>query len=265
MFAARFDRLYIRTYGDALAKFDSIKPVRGRADTDSRPLYRRNDSAKVIRKDSKGVIHLRYYSTDVLSYNPDNTIDITPYPSLSTAAFVRAALGYKVNPMWSRRGTSIPDHVTAVGGKIYHTPEFLTVKYNPETDDYAFLGGSVPFEIPQLDKTLTNEAVKESGFKQFALWLKTQIRLGLDPRCGDTWRRHPYGWSERDVSTYLTDVSGWSELVRRMSTRCNVDTELAALRLVVYRWYGCTDTVEVPWFDSYAEMASAFNRVRKYG
>lgn len=268
MFSASFKHLNIHSYEQAHTLWESITPIRGRS-TDVRPLFRRsNDNATVYKNDRDQSIRFRLYQTDVVTFNTDGTVDIEPYASRSTNNFAWAVLrGHTVRPHWTDRQHPCPDHVTEVDGKFYHTPDYVTVQWDKDNAGWSYVAGARTFDVPTLNKSLTREARKDSQYDQFSLWIKTQLRLGIDPRMGDTWRTKPYDWSTREVSQYLAvGPEGWSEMTRRMSRRTDIDAELASLRLAVYKWAGyCLDEVEVPYFNSFSEMTSAFDKMRKYG
>lgn len=87
-FGGAFDGVpRIHDYATALAAHDRLKPWRG---SDARPLRRRAETHKSIRKLHDGSIALRHYSTDVLTYHPDGTMTFRLYPSQSTNQFVGA-------------------------------------------------------------------------------------------------------------------------------------------------------------------------------
>lgn len=267
--SASFSTLTVSNYISALSKWESIKPIRGRKDQNTRPLYRRGDDTKTIRKLNNDSIAFRLHSTDVVTFNKDGTVDLEPYASVTTCSFVRAVLGYHnhIHAHWSYRDHSLPNHVTQVEGRYYNTPSFATLSKTegPGGTCWSLLAGSEPFEITRLDKTLTKEALEDTGYNKFKLWLATQIRLGLDPRKGDSWRSGAYDWSTRDVSSYLTaGPEGWAELVRRMSKRCEVSRELEVLRRAVYKYAGAVPTEEVPYFENHSAMTNAFASTRKY-
>jgi len=250
MYSASFNTLNITDYDTALSKWEGIKPIRGRRDQNTRPLYRRGNDSQTIRQLPNGGIAFCLWSTDVLTFNTDGTLDLEPYASVSTCAFVKAVLGWGsgVHAHWSDRSHPLPDNVTQVGGHYYHTPQFATL--GKVDDKWTLLGGSEPFELTTLDKKLTKAALEETGYNQFKVWLTTQIRIGLDPRQGDVWRKPPYDWSHCEVSEYLTSgPEGWSELVRRMSKRCELDRELETLRRAVYKYAGAVTEAAVPYFE----------------
>lgn len=267
MYSASFSTLTVSSYITALSKWESIKPIRGRKDQNTRPLYRRTNDTETIRQLNNGSIAFRLHSTDVVTFNVDGTVDLIPYVSVTTCAFVRAIFGWSnhIHAHWSDRDYKLPNNVTQVEGRYYHTPSFATLSKDPTTHKWTLLAGNEPFDIVTLDKALTKEALADTGYNDFKLWLNTQIRLGLDPRKGDSWRRGPYDWSHRDVSSYLSNgPSYWGEMVRRMSPRCEVSRDLETLRRAVYKYAGAVTTTEVPYFEDYKALSSAFASTRKY-
>ena len=267
MYSASFSTLTVSSYNAALSKWESIKPIRGRKDQNTRPLYRRTNDTTTIRKLNNGSIAFRLHSTDVVTFHVDGTMDLSPYASVSTCAFVRAILGYHnhIHAHWSDRDYKLPNYVTQVEGRYYHTPTFASLVKDDTTNKWTLLAGNEPFDVVTLDRQLTKEALKDTGYNEFKIWLTTQIRLGLDPRGEDRWRRGPYDWSHRDVSSYLTaGPEGWGEMVRRMSSRCDINRELETLRRAVYKYAGAVTTTEVPYFEDYKALTNAFASTRKY-
>lgn len=272
-FQASFPFLHLTTHASALAKWESITPVRGRADDNIRPLARRSDTSKTIRKTKDGSIALCYHNTDVVTFRPDDTVTLEPYASVSTNSFVWATLGGQgdqVQALWADRDHPCPDHITRVGDLHYHTPSFATVKY--ESTGWVLLAGSEPFEVPMLDKAKCREALHESGFNDFALWFKTLIRLGLDPR-GGVVRRHYWSLRDRvefttnDVSQHLragSEGGGWQLLANKMRLYNKVESDLGTLRKACYRWWGAAEIVSVPYLTR-TEFQSVMRRMREYG
>lgn len=268
MFACRFPKkLRITNHAEAFALWEKSPKKKGYSDPDWRDPFGRPRDNTVVRKDRHDNIHFRLYSTDVVTVAPDDTVTLEPVATPSTANFVYAVLGGHLVPHWADRQRPCPRMMTEVGGKFYHTPDYAAVKFDKNTQQWQLLAGDRSVDVPTLNMSLTREARKDSRYDDFALWIKTQLRLGVDPRMGDTWRTKPYDWSTREVSQYLAvGPEGWAEMTRRMSRRTHVNADLDALRRAVYKWAGyCLDETEVPYFNSYGEMTAAFSRMRKYG
>lgn len=251
------------SYEAALSTYNSIKPIRGRS-TDTRPLAARRNDNLTICQESTGDIVVRLYQTDIIRYNDGGVIVLNPYPSALTNRVVRSILWPHVNPFWGDRHYTLPDHVTEVGGRYYHTPEFATVQ--PDEQGWVLTGGDKPFEVPRVNRREAKQALRDANFYTFQTWLETLIRLNNDPRVEGSWRSSPFEWSPHKAVKCLTaGEEGWSEIAGRMSRTVDVRYELNSLRRAVYKSELCYDTETIPYFSSYSEMQTAFNRMRNAG
>lgn len=258
----------LQSFEAALTKYQSIVPIRGRRDQNTRPLVNRKSDTLTIRVDDmenpQSVI-VRLYSTDVVTYNIDGTIDLDPYPSRMTCMMVHSLLG-KVSPAWASRDYGIPNHVTYVDGRYYHTPEYCTVDTATPSGEWQVVGGAKPFSVPQLDRKRAKQALKDVNYYDFKLWLETQIRINLDPRPDRFyWKTSANNWSPHSTVRMLQDgPTGWTEMVSEMSARCSLKTELDAIRQTVYKYSDVCDTIEVPYFEDYREVQNALKMMRRY-
>lgn len=85
----------LRTYAQALDRYENIKPIRGRA-KDTRPLGKRSKCNMRIEKDStSGEVKAMLYATPVLTYNTDDivTINMGGWSTVSSQKFIGAVLG----------------------------------------------------------------------------------------------------------------------------------------------------------------------------
>jgi hypothetical protein len=167
----------ILSYEDAVERYDSTKPIRGRS-TDIRPLGRRSNDQFTINRHNDDSIAVRLYHTDIIIYRPDGTIELEPYSSRLTNDYVRHILSGGVTPNY----TSQAGRVLWVKHKGYRIPDAAILD-----KDFNLIAGSEPFTKYSVDRKLSNKAMEESGFNQFSLWLRTQLRLGIDPRQGNKW------------------------------------------------------------------------------
>ena len=244
----------------ALIKYNSIKPIRGRSDQNTRPLAnRRNDNLTIRQDPNTNDIAVRLYRTDVITYHTDGTITLDPYGSALTNRVVWSILGPHVNPHWS---DSKP-HVTSVGGRYYHTPQYAHIQ--PKETGWELIGGSKPIEVPYLNRKLAKQALKDHDYNTFVVWLETQIRLNLDPR-HQSWRSSPFDHHPQTLVRYLNyGPSGWAEIAGRMSTRCELKRELESIRLAIYQYEMCYEDTVYEYFDSYTAMTNAFKQAAKVG
>jgi len=85
----------LRDYAQALEKFETTTPIRGR-EIECRPLGHRGKPHFSIAKDADGGITCYDYSTThkTITFHPDNTVTIIPmWVSLSTCNFIQEVLG----------------------------------------------------------------------------------------------------------------------------------------------------------------------------
>lgn len=260
------------SYNTALSKYNAIKPIRGRQDQNSRPLGRRGNDNLTIRQDpdTKDII-VRLYDTDIIRYlsneastgfdGDNNHIEITPYASSTTNRVMWSVLGPHVNTHWADRYQA-PNHITEVGGLYYNTPEFLVV--TPKETGWELITGDKPIEIPYLNRKEGRQALKDSNYYTFKLWLETRIRLGL-AEFGHRWGG-AYNWSPREAMAYLTEgEKGWAEISGRISSSVPLEAELRSLREAVYRSELCYDTETVPYFESYNAFNNAMKQANRVG
>lgn len=253
----------------ALAKHQSITPIRGRQDQNTRPLVNRKSDTITIRVDDpqnpQSVI-VRLYRTNVVTYNIDGTIDLDPYPSRMTNMMVWSLLGRQVCTHWASRDYGVPNHVTQVGARYYNTPEYCTIDTLTPSGEWQVVGGTKPFFVPQIDRVKARQALLDANFYSFKLWLDTQIRINLDPRPDPFyWKTSANNWSPHSTVRMLQDgPTGWTEMVSEMSARCSLKTELDAIRQAVYKYDDVYTTTEVPFFESYNTMNNALKQMRRY-
>lgn len=254
----------ILSYESALQKYEAIKPIRGRQDQNSRPLARRSNDNLTIRKDpTNHDIVIRLYRTDIIRYlskgdGCNNQIMLDPHPSVTTNRVMWSILGPYVNTYWSDR-YSAPSHMTEVNGRYYHTPEFALIQ--PHQDGWYLVAGAKPIEVPYLNRKEGRQALKDSNYYTFKLWLETRVKLGV-AEFGHRWGG-AFQWTPREAVQYLHQgEKGWAEISRRMSHRVPLETELRSLREAVYKSELCYDTEAVPYFESYGGMTNALRRIK---
>jgi hypothetical protein len=242
----------ILSYEQALAKYNSIVPIRGR-NVDTRPVAQRRNDNFTIRMDHKDRVLIRLYATDIVTYNPDGTIELEPYASKLTDDAVRGIFRGAVRPSYACPAGP----VLWTGGKYYHTPDFAALD-----KDLNLIAGSQPFTKYKIDRKASADACRTSGFDQFALWLRTQVRIGADPRQGGRWADQYIGMG---VTSCLDEVDRYQDIVRDWSAYADVEAQLAALRLKVQKNYGAVTETELPFVEGWKELASVVASKRRLG
>lgn len=228
------------SYEQALSIWENIKPVRGRADSNVRPLGRRTNQHLTIRKDTDNVVIVRLYRTDVLTYLPDNTLMVDLYPSRLTSRLVSGMLRsapytFCHTPDPAQRAMGVIQGRDTV---FYHTPDYALVDLSSTK---APIGGARPFKLKQVDRKQSKLAREEYGYDQFRLWFMTCLKLGADPRgryCNDD----P---SFIDIDLLKDGPKGWGELASRyLGSSTNPEASLDALRVAIYRRHGGVHTTK---------------------
>lgn len=248
-------------YEAAVRKHGFIKPVRGRADDNERPLARRGNGNLTIRMVGESVV-VRLYQTDVITYFPDGLIHLEPYASVLTNRVVREILWPRVSPHWADRNYPMPNHITEVGGLYYNTPRFAEVRYGPT--GAVLVRGDEPIRVPSLNREKARAVLRESRYDEFRVWLMTTVRLGVDPRRPAT-RQPPYQSITPMQRCLAEGGDGWRELAERLGRTMSLDATLDGLRRELYEAEGCYQYDTVPHFRSYGEMQAAFSRMRRVG
>lgn len=103
-----------QTYEGALRVFESIKPIRGR-EPERRPLGQRRDADTYwVRKNDNNDIEYMLYRTPVLTFKPDDTVEVCMggWNSVSTRQFITQVTGLRV-------GTQRSVALIGVGGEKY--------------------------------------------------------------------------------------------------------------------------------------------------
>ena len=252
------------SYNTALLKYNSIKPIRGRSDQNTRPLARRgNDDLTIRMEPTTNDILVRLYSTDIIRYtyqaagdNDLSPIVLDPYPSILTNRVMWSILGPHVNTHWSDKG-----NITKVGGRYYNTPSFAVVQ--PAETGWTLADGSKPIEVPHFNRKEGKQALKDSNYYTFKLWLETQVRLGV-ARFGRRWGSPLWTPSEA-VKCLRQGETGWAEIAARFSNHAPLEQELRSLREAVYKHDICYDIKMYEYFENHHKMQNALNQIKRVG
>lgn len=268
MFACRFPKhFHLTDYQSAKDLWDrSQKNREGSSNSAyfaSRSLFDRYRDNSQITWGTKDQISFRLYSTDVVTFDPDGTVTLDPVTTQSTRNFVHAILERGVTPLWADRHTANPDRLTQVGDQVYHTPQYATLRWDITGDSpqWTLVGGAEPMTKPTLDRSKSRTVLADSGYTQFAVWLKTAITLGADPRSKDRWSRR--GPSTADVPR-LKDPAHYGNAVENWSACSHVNDQLETLRRKVYQYYDAVTEVEVMSVH-YSELPALLASMRRYG
>jgi len=260
-------------YEAALKLHDSVSPIRGRP-TEVRPLSsgRRDVVTISLNHPSphfpsphfpKPSVRIDLYGTTLLTYHPDDTVTINPYPTKTSGNVFTALLGSREGRImgFSQCWTiAEPGPVTQIGFKYYYTPGPVTVDLKA-TPCPAPVEPPPPFFVPILDRSkatwLNNQLVRP-----MAIWLKTAIKLGADPRGVH------YGALVADSLVYelLKDGQpGWAYVAKDyMSRHYSLEDNLSHIRCVVYEQGGALVPNAYPYAKDYTELQRFRRRIKDW-
>lgn len=245
----------ITSYEQAVAKHDSIAPIRGRS-TDTRPLGQRRNDNLTIRKLDNGSVAIRLYHTDIITYHDDGTIDLEPYASKLTDEAVNQVL----------RGAVWASYTNSVGPVLWirnngDSKGYLVDGCATLDKDLNVIAGTKPFTRYNVNRKKANAACAK-GFDQFKLWVQTQVRLGIDPRQGERWA--PVSLSNMALAC-LDEPDRYADIARGMSTYVTVDAHLDAIRHQVLTYHDCIEETEVAHVTSYKQLAAIQSSKKRWG
>ena len=245
----------ITSYEQALAKYDSIAPIRGRS-TDTRPLGQRRNDNLTIRKLDNGSVAIRLYHTDIITYHDDGTIDLEVYSSRLTdetvgAIFRNAVWASYTNPvgpvLWTRNNGD---------SKGYLVDGCASLDKN-----LNIIAGTKPFTRYSVNRRKANAACAK-GFDQFKLWVQTQVRLGIDPRQGERWGTVHLS---NMALACLDEPDRYADIARGMSTYVTVDSHLDAIRHQVLQYHDCIEETEVAHVTDYKQLTAIQSSKKRWG
>lgn len=169
----------IRSFEDAQKKYESTKPIRGRADETIRPLSDRSAvDTYNIRKKTDGANNVSYecwmYKTPVVTYNENGTIvfDMGSWPSASTRTFISEVSGF---PCAIKAGVSyvpVPD----IGNVVL--PDRGPTAIRLIAGKWELVVSMPVFEVQMQRKAAT--AVR-TRYKEFIDYVDNMLKLRVEP------------------------------------------------------------------------------------
>lgn len=265
MFGVRNTPPPMASYGDAKRVFDGITPVRGR-DASTRPAAHRSNWSLTLNEGTvsrDGQQHhryaLTYYRTNIATFWDDGQIDLEVYPSLSTCRIINSVFDWaSIAAHWTadygRNST------TEVGGYVYNTPRYVSI-LNGEV-----VAGAEPFETPRVNRKLLNAALKEVGFDNFTVWLKTCQRINAIPQF-----KHQWGKAD-DTGIVALLEQGPEFYMGVLAAACRhltiddsaVASIIGTVRIAVTKVYGALDIESRPHLKGRKQLDSHNQARRKW-
>jgi hypothetical protein len=167
---------WFRDYADAVHKYDNTTDIRGRTEEPKRPLgHRKLTDSYSIRKREDGAIECVLWKTPVITFNPDNSVDITDgtWTTLSTANFIEEVMGYGV------RGRVFNGHICLmVGDKEYRLEKDTKFKLVKNEQGYWTPANAPKAVVHQINRAGSNKVMKR--YKEFTTYVENVIKLRVN-------------------------------------------------------------------------------------
>lgn len=255
-----------RDYNAALKVWSETKPWRGYTNEhDERPLdANRSKKNFSIRKKSDGAIACRLYRTDVVTFCPDGSIDIQPYPSSATNRFaghllpsgVAAGFTDKAHVLWFGHGNRWDAESGMRGYQLSSARPTKIVQQWADSGDWSISPTTppVPFE-KYLIGPGARAALKAAGYEDFRAWLRAARGLGgegNDEEPSVVQRR-----IDEDRLAFLATRERWTEVLALHPNED--DGMLQAMRKAIYTRGGHVLMVEVPYVTTWKDVIAIHN------
>lgn len=197
-----------------------------------------------IRKLNDNSIACKLHHTDVVTFHPDNSISIMPYPSVSTDEFFNQ-LGInggldasfnqgmiRVNDLW---------YLAVSRDALRISLDTLEWRTQPE-----------PFVIKTIDRKRAKAARDLYEYDAFSKWVKMMAAMGVCPERSSGW------FDTRQVLSKLQDRDQWSTLCvfdKHDYTRLNTNLTINRVRDAIYYQHPDVYNKEVkPYLTSWTEV-----------
>lgn len=272
------DMSVLHDYAAALDRWSRTKPWRNGTDGNERPLGLRTAKHKTIRKLTDGSIACKLYSTDVVTYHPDDTITLHPYGSVSTDKFANAILPAGIRTSFNNAQSHITLRVFENNGwsnrlyRIYRAANtFTVIRRGDSRMSWVPIAGQEikPFEVPRMDIKAANAALKLHGFADFQAWAKSYLAIANEP--GDWSKRHDQMWNLRHLrdgrahaQTVIDHLKagvsdGWMHIINTYGLNA-----VEAVRTAIYQAEDVVTVVERPFLNSQTELQSIRSAGNRY-
>jgi hypothetical protein len=261
----------ISSYADALKEWEQAKLFRGgKGEHDERKLF--DDSRprlRTIRKNTDGDIIFKMYSTDVITWHPDNTFTVREYASKTTNEFANpyTPSGFwcsfplvSVDNMRAKRSENRWRSHVAIFDLSVGPVRFHKTKYGWEPVD---MGDLRPFKVVSVDRVAADKALAATNYREFANVAQAILAMsGREPQ-----RLRPFS-SYRGEVRVMPDklMEMLAEKKYRDILECygSANRAVTQTREVIYTQARCFKTETRPWLSRSEYDTIAANR-RKYG
>lgn len=249
----------LENYEQALAYWKAIVPWRGRSDDDPKPIESRSKKHATIRKQRDGSIACQLHSTDVVLYNPDGSIDLQPYPSVSTDAFANAILPHGVRTSFNA------GHIFVLyegRSRHYQTGYSSTHVLRLRRVDGGWdVQNAKPWKVPVIDQKAARGYLKQTRYHEFKQWWEMRDVMEHTSTSPDNWR-----YADRRHMTAAELMAGGPELwATTPRSKTSVAYHWEGLRADLLKSAGLLAYEEKPFLDGYGEVEAFKRKARLWG
>lgn len=165
----------IGSYAAALSRWESVTPIRG---SNLRPLGNRRKQHQEIIKRADNSIACKLYRTDVVTFHPDESVEVRTYNSRSTATFADALLPSGLRAFMHLGRMAVRMACDTGTEAFFESAQTLIFR---KTSHSNWELTTVPAEQEHvvLDKVKTREIRK--ALKPYADYAGALLRLGVKP------------------------------------------------------------------------------------
>lgn len=258
-----------QNYNDAKNYWENAKPWRGK-DPSVRPAGTRRQTTTTVRKDGDDFV-VRFHNTDVVRFMPNGSVAFEAYASQSTNAIARrftppgVLLDYNSHGFFvgilekePRPGEKYTDWImTKVGQKF---------KLHPNGEGDWIIEGAQTIKRTLVDVKAANKIYKESGYKDFAAFMRAAEKLN-PPEELPYWQRSKQNWDRRVSRQYVIEMfkdglEGWSTLVDQLPRPTQV---LEVVRAHLIKENDCLKHTDVDSVTGWHAIRSVASYNRKWG
>lgn len=195
---------WCRDYGDALHKYEHTIDIRGRTEEPKRPLGHRKltDTYSIVKRDD-GAIQCVLWKTPVVTFFPDNSVEITDgsWTSISTCSFIGEVLNINARVF---NGSICVE----VGGKEYRLPKDKLFKIVQNEDrEWTPVNPDKPI-VHFVNRAGSNNVRKR--YKDFYAYMENvlKLRIGEDGIIfGNNEYGEAFGFNTEGGANLMGDIS----------------------------------------------------------
>lgn len=189
-----------------------------------------------IERTEAGDIILRLYDHPTVTWHKDGSLTLCGYNSKSTGKFATHCTPPGFYVMGGDR--------VHIDGRTYKLANKLTFYQDGDTWKVKDKSQIEPWSVPVVNRARAKQALEETGYKEFRLWLTTYVQMAASPQA-----RSGGVVPDKKLIHMLRDRSMWRELVTYYPNAWrDPEQVLRSIRQAIYDSHGCIDKKSVPFW-----------------